>query len=104
VDEKGEIIAGHGRWQAAKILGLKQIPILRVANLSPAEIKAYRLADNQLTMNSGFDETLLKIEIRELITLDPDFELEVIGFETAQIDLLSGDTAPVQDAADKNMH
>jgi DNA modification methylase len=88
VDEKHEIIAGHGRWEAAKLLGLKTVPAILIGNLTPAEIKAYRLADNQLTLNTGYDEALLKIEISELISLDPEFELETIGFETAEIDLL----------------
>lgn len=92
VDLNHEIIAGHGRWEAAKLIGLKQIPVIRVSNLTPAEIKAYRLADNQLSMNSGFDGDLLKIEIRDLIALDPGFELETIGLETAEIDLLCMDT------------
>lgn len=100
VDERGEIIAGHGRYEAAKLLGLKRVPVIRVENLTPAEIKAYRLADNQLTMNTGFDADLLKIEIRNLIALNPEFELEVIGFETAEIDILSGDQEPEQDAVD----
>jgi DNA modification methylase len=93
VDDKFEIIAGHGRWEAAKLIGLKKVPVIKVENLTPAEIKAYRLADNQLTMNTGYDETLLKIEIKELINLDPEFELELIGFETAEIDLLVTDAA-----------
>jgi DNA modification methylase len=99
-DERNEIIAGHGRWEAAKLLGLKQVPVIKIANLTPAEIKAYRLADNQLTLNSGFDEVLLKIELKELISLDLEFELEVIGFETAKIDILMDDAAPEHDPAD----
>jgi DNA modification methylase len=91
VDENYEIIAGHGRWEAAKIIGLKTVPVILIGNLTPAEIKAYRLADNQLTMNTGYDEALLKIEIGELINLNPEFELEIIGFETAEIDLLMDD-------------
>lgn len=100
VDASHEVVAGHGRLEAAKLLGIKQVPVVQVTNLSPAEIKAYRLADNQLTMNSGFDEVLLRIEIIDIIGLDADFELETIGFETAEIDLILQDDALQQDPAD----
>ncbi len=100
VDENNQIIAGHGRFEAAKLLGLKQVPVMRVKNLTPLEIKAYRIADNQLTMNTGFDETLLRIEIKDLISLDPEFELETIGFETAQIDIILNDDTQEHDPAD----
>lgn len=99
-DEGGEIIAGHGRLEAAKILGLKQVPVIRVKNLTPAEIRAYRLADNQLTMNTGFDDALIRIEIRDLAALSPEFELEVIGFETAELDIMLAEDVPQQDPAD----
>ncbi|MEK7800929.1 MAG: ParB/Srx family N-terminal domain-containing protein, partial [Pseudomonadota bacterium] len=100
IDEHNEIIAGHGRYEAAKLLGLKQVPVMRVKNLTPLEIKAYRIADNQLTMNTGFDENLLKIDIKGLISLDPEFELETIGLETAQIDIILNDDTPEHDPAD----
>lgn len=100
VDENNAIIAGHGRFEATKLLGLKQVPVMRVKNLTPLEIKAYRIADNQLTMNTGFDENLLRIEIKDLISLDPEFELETIGFETAQIDIILSDDTPEHDPAD----
>jgi DNA modification methylase len=100
IDEKHEIIAGHGRWEAAKLLGLKTVPVISIGNLTPAEIKAYRIADNQLTLNTGYDDSLLKIEIKELIDL-VEFELEIIGFETAEIDLIIDDSKPVKaDLAD----
>lgn len=100
VDARGEIIAGHGRYEAAKLLGLKRVPVIRVENLTPPEIKAYRLADNQLTMNTGFDDALIRIEIRELAALSPEFELEVIGFETAELDIMLTEDVPQQDPAD----
>lgn len=100
VDENLEIIAGHGRWEAAKLIGLKKVPVVQVGDLSAAEIKAYRLADNQLTLNTGYDETLLKVEIKTLIELNPEFELETIGFETAQLDILLSEDIPDKDPAD----
>lgn len=101
IDENFEIIAGHGRWEAAKLLGLKKLPVIQVGNLTAAEVKAYRLADNQLTLNTGYDETLLKVEIKALIELEPEFELETIGFETAQIDVLLTEDASDKDPADE---
>lgn len=91
VDDKLEIVAGHGRWEAAKHLKLEYVPILSVKNLTAELIRAYRLADNQLTTNTGYDDALLKIEIQELSLASLDFDLEDIGFETATIDLMLSD-------------
>lgn len=88
IDDKHEIIAGHGRFEAAKLLKLDKVPSIRVEHLSEEEVRAYRLADNQLTLNSGYDDSLLRIELTELSAIELDFDLEITGFETAQIDLL----------------
>ncbi len=64
------IIAGHGRYEAAKKLGLKQVPVILVSNLSDARVKAYRIADNQLNLNTGHDEDLLRVELQELDKLN----------------------------------
>jgi DNA modification methylase len=96
-----EIIAGHGRWLAAKLLGLKKVPVIFIDHLTKAQVKAYRLADNQLTLNTGNDECLLRIAIKEVIDLEPGFELEVIGYETAQLDLIiDGNVVHEDDPAD----
>lgn len=101
VDDGFGIIAGHGRYEAAQLLGLKKVPVILVKNLSEAEIKAYRLADNQLTMNTGYDEDLLRIEIIDLVDMDLDFDLEITGFETAELDLIIHDGETIEhDLAD----
>lgn len=101
IDENKVIIAGHGRFEAAKLLGLEKVPTIVVDYLSKAQEQAYRLADNKLAMNSGFDEELLKVELAELAVEDRSFELEIIGFETAEIDiLLDGTAEPKPDPAD----
>lgn len=101
VDEDKVIIAGHGRFEAAKLLGLKEVPVIAVYHLSKAQVQAYRLADNKLTMSSGNDEDLLRVELGELAALDLDFDLEITGFETAEIDiLLDGPSEPKPDPAD----
>ena len=101
IDANNVIIAGHGRFEAAKLLGLKEVPTIAVHHLSDAQVKAYRMADNQLTMNSGYDMDLIKVELGELAGLDLDFDLEITGFETAEIDiLLDGAAEPKPDPAD----
>jgi DNA modification methylase len=101
INDKHEIIAGHGRYEAAKKLGLKQAPVILVSNLSDAQVKAYRIADNQLNLNTGHDEDLLRVELQELDKLDLDFDLEILGFGTGELDIIIGGEAPADnDEAD----
>ena len=79
IDENNELIAGHGRTEAAKIVGLREVPAIRLVGLSEAQCKALRLADNQLALTSGWDEEMLRVELADL--KDADFNLEVIGFD-----------------------
>ena len=85
VTDDGDIIAGHGRVEAAKLLGLASVPTLRLSHLSEAERRAYVLADNKLALNAGWDQETLAIELQALIDLD--FEVESTGFSLAEIDL-----------------
>jgi len=100
VDAEGIIIAGHGRVEAAKSIGMKKVPTLRVTHMSPAQIRAYVIADNKLAENAGWDEDLLALELKEL-SLDDDFDLTDIGFETAEIDLLLQHKLAESDKADE---
>ncbi|ECG6537073.1 transcriptional regulator [Salmonella enterica subsp. enterica serovar Frintrop] len=86
VDECGEIIAGHGRVMAAESLGMNTVPVIVLANLTDDQKRAYRLADNRLPMNAGWDVELLKLEITEL--LDADFDISLTGFNQDEIDEL----------------
>ena len=86
IDAEGEIIAGHGRVLAAELLGLKDVPVLAVTHLTPAEKRAYILADNRLAEKAGWDKEILAIELQALI--DFDFEVDLTGFELAEIDLI----------------
>jgi ParB-like chromosome segregation protein Spo0J len=63
VSDDGEIIAGHGRVEAAKALGLTSVPTLRLSHLSAAERRAYVLADNKLALNAGWDSEILALEL-----------------------------------------
>ena len=87
VDAESHIIAGHGRVEGAKLAGLTQVPVMRVDHLSDAEIRAYVIADNKLAENAGWDLELLTLELQEL-ALEVDLDLTVMGFETAEIDVL----------------
>src|SRR6266545_6840420 len=84
-----EIIAGHGRVEAAKLLGHTTVPTVRLSHLGPAERRAYILADNKLAQNAGWDRELLALELQGLIDLD--FEVEFTGFSLAEIDLILED-------------
>ncbi len=102
INDKFEIIAGHGRYLAAIKMGLKQIPVLLIDNLSEAQVKAYRLADNQLNSSTGNDENLLRVELQELDKMDLDFDLEDLGFSTCQLDIIIGGETPAEnDKADQ---
>lgn len=86
VDERRVIVAGHGRHAAALKLGLKTVPCIILTGLSPAEIRAYRLADNRIALDSTWDEELLALEF-EALRID-GIDLELTGFEAAEIDLM----------------
>jgi DNA modification methylase len=94
VDDANGIIAGHGRVEAAKTLGLAEVPTVRLSNLSKAEIRAYVIADNKLAENAGWDRNLLGLELQYLTELDIDFDVTITGFELPEIDLLIGELSP----------
>jgi DNA modification methylase len=86
VGDDGQIIAGHGRLAAAKLLGMESVPVLALSHLSPAQRRAYVLADNRLAEEAGWDRDILAIELQGLIDLD--FDLGLTGFDLAQIDII----------------
>lgn len=86
VDADGEMIAGHGRLAAARLLGLTEVPVLAVTHLTPAQKRAYVLADNRLAEDAGWDKEILAIELQALIEFD--FDVELTGFSLAEIDLV----------------
>lgn len=88
IDERDMILAGHGRVEAAKLLGLGTVPCRRIGHLTAAQKRAYALADNKLALNAGWDEGLLAEELQELLNLDVGFEIEATGFSIAEIDSL----------------
>ena len=103
IDREGGIVAGHGRIEAAKLLGLENVPTIRLEDLTEAEIRAYVIADNKLAENAGWDRELLAIELQGLIELDLDFDVTITGFEMPEIDILIGelDAVEEEDPADE---
>jgi DNA modification methylase len=96
IDETGTILAGHGRWEAAKRLGRTEVPTLTIAGLSVAEKRAVVIADNRLPEEAIWDFDLLRGHFKELIELD--FNVELTGFSTGEIDLLlDGKPGPATD-------
>ena len=78
IDDTGNVIAGHGRISAAKKLGLDAVPTITLSHLSEEQRKAYIIADNQLALNSSWDDDLLKIELDKLT--ESGFDLSVLGW------------------------
>lgn len=83
LDPDGVLIAGHGRLQAAKLIGLDNVPAITLQGLTPAQVKALRLADNRIAMNSGWDSGMLKAELEDLKALD--FSISELGFTASEI-------------------
>src|SRR5947208_16771404 len=108
VDEHGEIIAGHGRYRAAELLGFTSAPVIIVAGLSRAKRRALAIADNKIAENSGWDRERLAIEIPELTGLlsAEGLDISILGFEPVEIDQLQTDfeehAADPQDNIDPN--
>lgn len=99
VDEQGGVIAGHGRLKAAKKLGLKVVPTIELSGLSDPQKKAFILADNRISLNSGWDIDLLRIELQEL--QDTDLA-PVTGFSDEELNaLLCGTTEPAEEEEER---
>jgi len=88
VDEGGEIIAGHGRVLAAQLLGLGEVPVMVATGWNPSQIRAYRIADNRLALNAGWDDDLLRLEFGELTGLAADL-VPLTGFTIEEIEGLT---------------
>ena len=106
VADDGEILAGHGRLAAAKLLGLDKIPVIKVQGLSEGKRRALMLADNRIAQSAGWDRELLSIELPELkeLLVADGLDLSVTGFTTPEIDQLvvdfEDDPSDPQDSVD----
>lgn len=90
VDGKMMIVAGHGRVEAAKLLGNSEVPTIELSELSENEIRAYIVADNELAEKAGWDESIPEIELQHLLTLDTGLDVTTTGFEIGEISRSSG--------------
>ena len=98
VDDAGSILAGHGRVDAARLIGMTEVPCVRLSNLTPEQKRAYVLADNKLALNAGWDEDLLALELDALMQIeDLEFDIGVIGFSIGEIDGLIEAASPEED-------
>jgi DNA modification methylase len=93
IDETSTLLAGHGRFEAAKLRGLKKIPAIRLRGLSKAKKRALLLADNKIAENSGWDRERLAIELPELadLLIQENLDISITGFEPVEIDTLVSD-------------
>ena len=90
IDETSTLLAGHGRFKAAKLRGLKKIPAIRLHGLSEAKKRALLLADNKIAENAGWDRERLAIELPELteLLIEESLDISITGFEPVEIDQL----------------
>ena len=93
VSEDDELIAGEGRYKAAKLRGLEKVPVIVIAGLSPAKRRALAIADNKIATNAGWDRERLAIEIPELAELlnAEGLDVSILGFEPVEIDQIQTD-------------
>jgi DNA modification methylase len=87
IDGANTIVAGHGRVEAAKLLNLSEVPTIRLENLTPAQVRAYIIADNRLALDAGWDSEILKIELQNII-IEGQVDITLTGFEVPEIDLI----------------
>ena len=96
IDKDNSIIAGHGRLQAVKRLGLEEVPCILISGLTKTQIKALIIADNQLALNAGWDLDKLSVEVEGL--KDEDFNIDILGFKNDFIlDLLNKENKGLTD-------
>ena len=94
IDKNNVIVSGHTRWLAAQALELEEVPCLVADDLTPEQVKAFRLADNKVAEKSSWDYAKLGKEIEDLLEIDLGFELTDIGFGEFEISALTGDFEP----------
>jgi len=98
IDQAMTVVAGHGRLEAAKRLGMATVPTALLDHLTPAQVKAFRIFDNKMAELSDWDEGVLRLEIGDLVELEIsgvlEFDVSLTGFDTPEIDILLGGAEP----------
>ena len=101
IDTDGQILAGHGRVLAARTLGYKECPVMIAEGWTPAQKRAYTLADNQLALNASWNEELLRLEIADL--QDLGFELALTGFDADELlEIMAGEETTTEGQTDED--
>jgi ParB-like chromosome segregation protein Spo0J len=101
-DDEDNIVAGEGRYKAAKRLGFCEVPLVRLSAMSEAEIRAYVIADNKLAENAGWDRNLLALELQYLSDLGlDDLDVTITGFELPEIDVLIGELSAANNSVNE---
>src|SRR5881296_2785316 len=100
VDTSAGIMAGHGRLLAARKLKLQQVPVIVLDHLTEAQKRAYILADNKIALNAGWDEDILRLELKDLQL--EEFDLDLIGFSDEELRDLLGDPDVVPGLTDED--
>jgi hypothetical protein len=99
IDAQRHVIAGHGRIGAAKLLGRQFVPAISINHLSECQLKALVIADNRLAERATWNRKLLREQLKALSVVELDFDIEAIGFEIGEIDLLIEGTERVTKGA-----
>lgn len=92
IDRNNTIIAGHGRVEGAKLLGMDEVPTIQLEGLTEDQIRAYVIADNRLAERAGWDKSILAIELQHLLETDIGLDVTITGFEVPEIDLVFKET------------
>lgn len=100
INAEMQVVAGHGRLQACKLLGLTEAPTIRLEHLTETQARAFMIADNRLTENSVWNERLLGEQFKALSILELDFSIDVTGFEMGEIDMMIENLAPASRGKD----
>ena len=100
IDGDKGIIAGHGRLMAARKLGMTEVPVIELKDLTPTQRKAYIIADNRLALNAGWDNQLLTIELNELLA--DKFSLDLLGFNADELNALLNHVEVIEGLTDED--
>ena len=98
IDDKGGIIAGHGRLEASRLLGYDTVPTITLEGLTEAQKKAYIIIDNKLALNASWDVSLLSAEIERLKELE--FNIDTLGFDDLELSEIFLEYEKTHDAPD----
>lgn len=95
LDGENGIIAGHGRYQAAIKMAMREVPTIDLSHLTEAQKRAYVIADNKIALNSGWDEQMLELEIQDL--RDAGFNIDLLAFDPSELKSASVDYSVLDD-------